>query len=228
MANRNFASAGKIYSMHTMPVLIDCNFIVDSANGNGLGLRSLKGPLVQNVYMHTSASAAAGSPNPAAGTIVVQLQDNYNRSFTGGFSIVSPSSGSALKIDNSALTAHVAYIITTVGDATLAQWHALGVPAGVTPAVGVSFIASSVGAGANSSSSRVMIPASTGSGVAAIEVVGDPNGSIAPNPTANQGYGAQLILQCRDYAGALVAPVDGSVISLSFYLSNSSVQVQGE
>src|SRR5258708_29063895 len=110
MANRNFASGGKIYSMHTKPVLWDCNFVVDSANGNGLGIRSLKGPMIQNVFMHTSASAGPGNsnpatpnviitnPNPPAGYIIIQFQDNYNRSLSGFNAIVSPLSGSPLTI----------------------------------------------------------------------------------------------------------------------------------
>lgn len=212
-----------------MPILIDCNFVVDSSNGNGLGIRNLKGPYVANVFMHTSAPlSGSGNPNPAAGTILVQLQDNYSRSFSGFDAKVSPVSGSALKIDNSALTQGVAYIITTLGDASVATWHLLGVPAGVTPAQGVSFIAASVGAGSNSSSSRVMATAATGSGICSIETVGDPNLSIAPDPSAAQGYGASFIIQCRDYAGAIAAPTDGSVISLAFYLSNSSILVNGE
>src|ERR1700677_2888352 len=60
MANRNFSS-NKLYQFESYPVLLSCNFIVDSANGNGLGLRSLKGPGIQAVYMN-SASAPAGSP----------------------------------------------------------------------------------------------------------------------------------------------------------------------
>lgn len=240
MANRNFANGKSIYIPHVKPVLIDCNFVVDSSNGNGLGIRSLKGPMVQNVFMHTSSTPGAGNsnpatpnvtvtnPNPASGTILVQLQDNYNRIFSGFNSKVSPTSGSALKIDNSALTAGVAYIITTLGDATAAKWHSIGLPAGVTPAVGVAFIATSNGGSANTSTSRVMATAAAGSGVASIETVGDTNLAIAPNPLVAQGSGAQIILQCRDYAGALVAPTDGTVISLSFYLSDSSITVQGE
>lgn len=234
MANRNFASGGKLYSPHTMPVLIDCNFVVDSTNGNGLGIRSLKGPMVQNVFMHTSASPGLGNsnpstpnvsvlnPNPASGTIVIQLQDNYNRSFSGFNAIVSPVSGSPL----TSTTANVANIIVSLGTATLAQWQAKGLPLGITPAVGVSFIPSA--SGLIGGSAAVEIAAAAGSGVASIETLGDPNLSIAPNPTASQGFGAQLILQCRDYAGALVAPANGSVISIAMYLSNSSVQVQGE
>ena len=229
MANRNFPNS-RIYTGHVFPVLLDCNFIVDSANGNGLGIRSLKGPFVKSVYMHTSATPAAGNPNPAVGTIVVQLQDNYNRLFTGGYSVVSPVSGSALKVDNSALTAGVAYIITAL-DATntsAAAWHTLGVPAGVTPAVGVSFIAANSGTSGNVSSARVMATATNGSGIAQIETVGDSNQSIAPSPSANQGFGSQIIMQCRNYSNAVAAPADGTVISLSFLLSNSSITVAGE
>lgn len=225
MANRNFSNVGKIYAMHTMPVQIDCKFIVDSTNA--LGIRSLKGPTVQAVYMHTSATPASGNPNPAAGTIVVQLQDNYNQYLMGSSQIGSPASGSDIKIDNSAMTAGVAYVITTVGNATAAKWAAIGVPPGVTPAVGVSFIALSNGGAGNTLTSRVQIEAATGSGIAAIELVGSPSQSVSPNRLV-QSYGAQFILQCHDYAGALAAPADGSVIHLSFYLSNSSVTVQGE
>ena len=228
MANRNFASGGKMYSGHVMPVLLDCNFVVDRSNGNGLGIRSLKGPYVQAVYMNTSATPAASNPNPAQGTIIVQLQDNYNRIYTGGHTIVSPI-GTPLKVDASdaALTPGVAYIITILGDATAADWLALGVPAGVAPAVGVAFIALVSGSG-TASVTRVAPTAAAGSNVASIETVGDSNLSLAPNPTANQGFGGQIILQCRDYAGALVQPAAGSVISLSFLLSNSSVLIQGE
>jgi len=223
-----------------MPVLLDCNFVVDSTNGNGLGIRSLKGPYVQNVFMHTSASPGAGNPNPqslntpvinpnpASGTIIVQFQDNYSRIYTGGNSIVSPLSGTPLQIDNSSLTAGVAYVITTLGNATAAQWHSIGLPLGVAPAIGAAFIASSVGAGPGTSTSRVMATAAAGSAVMSIETVGDSNQALAPAPGAGQGFGAQLILQARNVSGAIAAPVNGSVISLSFLLSNSSVLVQGE
>ncbi len=211
-----------------MPVLIDCNFIVDATNGNGLGIRSLKGPYVQAVYMHTSATPAATNPNPASGTIVVQMQDNFNRSYSGFNAFVSPVSGTPVAIlaSGAALTPGVAYIITSLGTSTAADWHAVGLSAGITPAVGASFIAKATGAGTGNGS--VMTTAAAGSGVASIETVGDPNASIAPNPGAAQGFGAQFILQCRDYAGAIVAPAAGTVISLSFYLSNSSVTIAGE
>lgn len=47
---------GKSYSFLSKPVDLDLNFTVDSTNGNGLGVRSVKGQGVKNVYMATSAS----------------------------------------------------------------------------------------------------------------------------------------------------------------------------
>lgn len=211
-----------------MPVLIDCNFVVAASDSGGLGLTSLKGPMVSNVYMHTSATPAVSNLNPASGTILVRLQDNYNKLFNFQASIISPASGSDVKIDNSAMTAGVAYTITTLGDATASKWHTIGVPPGITPAVGVNFIALSNGGAGNTLTSRVQASATSGSGVAHIEMVKDSNSDIAPDPTANQGYGAQFIFQCYDYAGAKVAPADGSKISLTMYLSNSSIIIQGE
>ncbi len=220
MANRNFPNAGKLYSGHTMPVEIDCNFVVDAANVNGLGISSLKGPYVTAVYMHSSA-ATPSSINPAAGTILVELSDAFNKVLAGSSQIRSALSGSGL----TSTTAHIANVITVLGTATAAQFQAKGLPAGVTPAVGVSFIATasgSIGGGA-----EVQIAAATGSGIASIEILGDPTLSANPAPSANQGYGASLILQCRDYAGAIAAPADGSVISIQALLSNSSVSIQG-
>ncbi len=227
MASRDFTA--QLYTLHNVPVLLDCNFVVDSTNGNGLGIRSLKGPGIANVFMHTSATPGSSNgilnPNPAVGTIIVQLQDKYNRSFSGGSAMVSPVSGSALLVASAGLTAGTPYIIVSLGTTTAAAWHGLGVSPGITPAVGVAFIAaatSAVGTGA------VEITAALGTDIATIETVGDPNGSVNPNPAAQQGFGAQFILQCRDYTGTIAAPANGSVISLQFLLSNSVVQTQGE
>lgn len=220
-----------------MPVQIDCNFIVDSSNGNGLGIRSLKGPGVLNVFMHTSQTPGVGNnnitnPNPASGTILVQFVDNYNRLITGSYSLVSPL-GSSVKIDASDanLTPGVAYVITVVGDATLTDWQTIGVPKGLTPAVGLAFIAIASGSG-TSSSSMVAPTAAAGSNIFQIETVGDSNLAIAPVQSLNQNYGAQVILQTRNDsssdASQIHAPADGTVISLNFLMSNSSVQVAGE
>jgi hypothetical protein len=234
MANRNFANGGRIYIPHTMPVLIDCNFVVDSTNGNGLGIRNLKGPMVQNVFMNTSSTPGKGNsnpqspniqptnPNPAAGTIIVQFQDGFNRSYCGMNSNVSPLSGTPL----TATTAGTPVAIVSLGTATTAQWQAVGLPLGTVPAVGVAFTPTA--SATIGGSAAVEVAAAAGSGIMSVEILGDPNTTLAPTPSANQGFGAQIILQCRNTSGAIAAPANGSVISLAFELSNSSVLVAGE
>lgn len=223
MANRNFANS-RLYTGHVMPVLLDCNFVVDATNGNGLGLRNLKGPYVSAVYMHTSATPAAGNPNPASGVIVVQLQDSYSR-YYGGFSgQVSPLSGTPL----TATVANTAYAVVSLGTATAAQWIAAGIPASIVasgpnglPAIGTAFIAAATAT--IGGSATVEASSATGSGIDHIEILGDPNASIG---STSNGVN-QIILQCFS-GGALTAPAAGSVISLSFYMSNSSVLIAGE
>jgi hypothetical protein len=122
MANPLGNNGGRLYSPLFQPVLIDCNFIVDSSNGNGLGIRSLKGQGVRNVFMHTSATPAANrgytNPNPAAGYALIQLDANYQR-YCGGYSgFISPVTGSNLAINSTALTAGVPYVITATGAAS--------------------------------------------------------------------------------------------------------------
>lgn len=226
MANRTFVQF--LNTFHHKPVILDCNFVVDSTNGNGLGQRNLKGQGVRQVYMHTSATPATGNPNPAAGYILVNLSDNYNRYLTGFSGLVAPTTGSTITISTgSALTLHNPYIITSLGTSTLADWQAVGLPLGLTPAVGASFIATATSAG--SGSGTVMAPGV--SGITNLEVVGDPNQTLAP--IGNGIKGSWILVQCEGLPSSGTSPLvknpaDGSVVSLSFYLNDSSVLIKGE
>jgi len=215
MANRNFASGGKTYSMRVMPVRLDLNFEVDNTQVNGIS--NLNGPAIAAVYMH-SAHATPSTLNPAAGSIVIQLQDNFNAVLAVNSSIESALSGSG----STSTTIHVPCVITDLGTATTAEFQAKGLPLGVTPAVGASFVPTA--SGVIGGSAEVQIAAATGSGIASIEVLGDPDMSVAPNRLV-QSTGALIILQARDYAGAIAAPAAGSVISVEILLSNSSVDI---
>ena len=218
MANRRFTSQF-LYQFEAMPVLLSCNWVVDSANGNGLGIRSLKGAGIQSVFMHTTATPAVGNPNPNSGIIQVQLTDNYQRLLNMFGGEVSPVTGSAL----TATVAHTAYVIVSLGTATLAQWQAVGLPAGVAPAVGVAFTATATAT--IGGSAAVKVPGN--SSIMKIETVGDPNQTLALTQSATNG-GSIITLQALDTSFAKVAPADGTVISLSFYLSNSSVTLSGQ
>lgn len=222
MANRAWMNFGHFYTNLTSPNMVSCNFIVDQSNGNGLGIRSLKSNgYVKNVYMNTSSSPASGNPNPQAGNIVIHLADNYARSICGMNALISPLSGSNLAVNASALTAGHPYVIVLVGTTTAAQWASLGVPAGVTPAVGVSFIAAVTGLGGGGSG---LVQAPSNSGITNFETIGDPNLSIGPQGVSNQG--AWIIIQCLKN-DVLTQPAQNTVIALSFLLDSSSVNVDG-
>ncbi len=192
---------------------------------------------VNNVFMHTSTTPAANNgytnPNPAVGFGLIQLKQNFN-CFLGMQATFAVPTATSTKIDNSALTVGQVYVISTLGDATAANWLELGVPAGVTPAVGVAFTALVVGVTgeANTSTSRVMLP--TSSGIDLIEVVGVTNNMTATNIATNNGQWvvvqfSKSIVTMSAYtpAGTVAAPVfTGSALAThthDLFLKNGAV-----
>ncbi len=230
MANQprlNFPNAGHFNSNIAKPIKLDLAFTVDADDAAGLGVVSLKSNgYVQNVFMHTSQTPGVNNgytnPNPATGVALVQLRNNFN-SFLGSSMSATSTTQTDTKIDNSALTAGVVYVITTLGNATLAKWQSVGLPVGVTPAAGVAFVATAVGTGSNVLTSRVQVVAL--SGVGGIEWIGNP--ILTANSGIYANSGMYLVGQFLDFAGALVAPADESIINLSLYFDSSSVNVDG-
>lgn len=230
---RGGQNAGHYYSNITKPYCLNINFVVDHANGNGLGIRSLKSNgWCENVFMNTSQTPGSNNghtnPNPLAGFALVQFKQNFNY-YLGGFSGFVSSLTGSIKIDNSAMTAGQAYVISTLGNATAAKWAAIGVPAGVTPAVGVSFIALTNGGAGNTLTSRVSTPVP--SGIVGVEVVGDPNLSTNSNIASNSGQYVlvQLLGATSSSVTTLIptAPPDNSVMGMSFFFDGSSVTIDG-
>jgi hypothetical protein len=218
----NGQNGGHFYSNITQPVKIDCNFVVDPANGNGLGVRSIKSNgYVQNVFMHTSSTPGVGNgglvnPNPQPGTIMVQFKNNYNY-YLGGFSgAVSPLSGTPV----TSTTTGLVYVIVSLGTTTIAQWQAAGVIVGQTPAVGLAFVAKATGA--IGGTGAVEVPATAGSGITNFEVEGDAHLSINSSIAANAG----LVVIVNAYAsGVLTAPAIGTTLGMSFFFDASSVGI---
>lgn len=227
---RGFGINGKSYYTNVAkPIDINLNFVVDSTNGNGLGIRSLKSNgYVDAVYMHTSATPAAGNPNPAVGYAVVKLPNNFNK-YLGGFSgFVSPIVSATTPVI-SGLTVGQAYVITNVGTTTVAEWQAIGFPVGFTPAVGAAFVAKAVGTG-GAHTGLVGLPGK--SGIISVEVVGDVNQTLNNANIAANG-GAQLIVQflgatsSSDTTLIPKAPADGSVVGMCIRMDGSSVSIDG-
>lgn len=191
---RGFGLNGKSYYTNvTKPQDINLTFTVTPTNGLGVTAVKSNG-YVRNVFMHTSTTPTSNdgytNPNPANGYFAIQLNNNFNYYLSSFASYRAPNSGSDIKIDNSAMTAGVAYTITTLGDATAAKWLAIGVPPGITPAVGVSFIALTNGGAGDVLTSRVQV--SSVSGVYGVEVIGNPGVMLSNTNIATNG-GAWLL-----------------------------------
>lgn len=219
----NGQNGGHFYSNITQPVSIYCNFVVDSTNGNGLGIRSLKSNgYVENVFMHTSATPGSNNgflnPNPLAGDILVQMKNNFNYYLGGSVGFVSPVSGTPL----TSTTAHNLYIIVSLGTATLAQWQAAGLPQGIVPAVGVSFVA--IATGTIGGSASVEVPATAGSGITNVEVQGDAHLNVT---TSIAQYSGMWILSRCYASGTATAPANGSTCGMLLTFDRSSVTIDG-
>lgn len=197
-----------VYENVTTPQYVNAQFTV--APANGLGITSLKSNgYVRNVFMHTSTTPAANdgytNPNPLAGYAMVQFRNSFNYYLSGIAQFIAPQDGSDVKIDNSALTVGQVYVITTLGNATAAKWLAIGVPAGVTPAVGVAFVALTNGGAGNTLTSKVQLPSS--SGISSVEVLGLPSTMINQSMASTYG-GAWMYLAFRSLSasGTISAP----------------------
>jgi hypothetical protein len=214
-------NGGHYYSNITSPGEFDLNFIVDSTNGNGLGVRSIKSNgYVQNVFMNTSSTPGMGlggqtNPNPLAGYALIQFKNNFNY-YLGGYSGFVPPLTST---STTSTTSGHPYTITSLGTTTLAQWQAAGLYKGFTPTVGQSFIATA--SGAIGGSGTVGLPGTPL--VNQLSVVGDPNQTISNSQISANG-GALIIVQ---FLGdlAVAAPANGTTVAMTFKFDSSSVSI---
>lgn len=186
-----------------------CQFKVDAANANGLGISGLMGNGIASVFMKTSQTPATGNLITAAGLIQVLLNQAYPGFILASASIQSPNTGSSL----TSLTAGVGYIINALGTTTAAQWVTAGLPVGVTPAIGCAFVA----AASASLGGTGTVQAAGVSGTLAIEALGLPGATS--NPSSG---GASCLLHALSSTNSSTttligaAPADGSIITLQF------------
>lgn len=162
---------------------LSAQFTVAPADVGGKGITGLVARGISDIFMHTSQTPASGNPNPANGMILVKLTDKFISLLKFGSSIASPNSGTPINI-SSGLAVGTLYVITAVGTSTAANWQALGLPVGITPAIGAMFVATSASAGTGTGA--VQIPLAAGAGVSHLELVGDASKTM--NPSAGNGY----------------------------------------
>lgn len=119
----------------------------------------------------------------------------------------------------------------TVFNTNLTNWQTVGVPPGVIPAVGVSFIAKATGQSTGGGSTGTVVAEGV-SGIVSVETLGDPNQSIAPGPMGGSAHtGGWVLIQFlaptlsgSAYDTPLIptAPANNSVISMSFMVEQST------
>lgn len=212
-----------MYSPHVMPVLLDVSFTVTPSAAAGVS--SLTGTGVSAVYMASSTTSTDPIFEPADGIIHMKLTDNFSKLYGFSWSAQPTVTGSSISISGSSvLTQGVPYQIVTVGTSTTANWVAAGVPAGVTPAAGVVFIAKITGSGTGTGTVKALGVTNIG----AIEVLGNPNlTTIAPTGVSNLGswFVFQTLAPTSSSVTTVIptAPTTGSVISMKLWLSNSSL-----
>jgi hypothetical protein len=229
MANaRGYGNNGQaLYANVTKPMSTWIAFTVTPTNG--LGVTSVKSNGYANyVFMHTSttptATAGITNPNPPSGYAMIGLKNNFNAFLGYRWSISYPAGSTG----TTSTTAASVYTITALGTTTTAQWQAVGVPAWVTPAVGVTFVATA--SQAIGGTGTVGVPGVPNIG--AVTVVGDPNTTIASSSLAQYG-GAYLLLQFNAATNsstttfAPAAPTAASIVRLELFYDGSSVTIDG-
>jgi hypothetical protein len=109
----------------------------------------------------------------------------------------------------------------TVSDTNLGDWQGVGLPKGLTPTVGQSFIATATGAGASTGKVKAVAT----SGISSVEVIGNPNLSFGPMPQGGSPFvGGWVLVQFLAATSASVttriptAPTTASSVYMSFYV----------
>lgn len=195
---------------------ISCQFTVNAADAGGFGLTGLTKTFgISNVFMHTSQTAGSGNPNPAAGYIAVEFSEAFADLQGLTYKISPPLSGTNVNV-TTGLSQFGAYVITGLGTTPASGWHTLGVPTGITPAVGVAFIAATASVGSGTGTVQIMKAA--GPAIFLVGVLGTPSVNLAP------AAGGQLLFVCLGPTSVSnptlipVNPADGTVMSLAFNL----------
>ena len=201
MANRSFQQF--FFNLNHACTYLEGNVVIDSgATGK---TRSQKGSGIKAVTA------------VATGVYKIQLENSYARYLGGASGFASPSTGSPIAVG--AINPTTVYMIAVVGTT---NWQTCGLPAGITPAVGATFVCAATGTGTG-----YAIAVGT-SGITAVEVVGDPNQTIT-NYTDPHFY-IQTLGATSSSVTTLVptAPADGSVMGFTIFLRNSSLTGKGE
>lgn len=218
ISKNQFGEQSNSYLIGGSPLI--CSFVVDAANANGLGLKALSGAGIKQIFMNTSQTPATGSPNPAAGLIMIQLASAYSAYQFSACELGSPVSGTPINV-TTGVTKGSAYVIQTLGTTPIAQWQVLGLPVGQIPAVGAAFIA--IATTTATGTGTIEVQKATGSGIGSMEVIGDPSATALSSDASGAWIIGQFLAATNSSTTTLhaAAPADGTLVKLSFTMAQA-------
>jgi len=208
-----------------------------SVNGVGSAPQGVSGTAVQ-VQLATNDSAATVGTKTATilnALLAAQLGNltaptgvySYTVTGTSTLTAVSTKAGPLPGGPADGIPATGFTFAVTVSNTNGTNWRAVGLPSGVEPTVGASFIATSTGQSTGGGSTG-LVQAPSLSGINSLEVIGDPNASMSPIPRGGSpNVGGWVMVQCLSN-GVPTAPKDGSVCGMSFVVEAASTTIAGE
>lgn len=206
MANRNFPN-NKLYQTAVAPARLDVTITIGASGA----VSSSSGSFLKSV-----------TKLGGAGMYRIRFQDNYYRFINMHSSVVAPLSGAS--VSGGSFVANTAYRITALGTTTQAQWETAGFPTGITAAVGMSFVATGIGAGTGTVQA-IVTP------VISQIVLMDNGQELNSSLVGSSQNGAVLNVLCLGPTDASTTtqiatnPASGSILKLSFLLDSSSVTI---
>ncbi len=198
-----------LYSPEPMLTQIDGSFLIGAS-----GAVASTGAIGTGVQSVTRAGT---------GKYVIQFAENYNR-FIGGNITLFQASSAAGSIQDGSLVVGNSYKITFASSST--NWQVLGLPSGLTAAIGMPFTATSGASNGGTSGAAGVgtVTALTGSGIASCELLPNPNLILGPGA----GYGAYVNLVTLNTSGAPANPTSGAAVRFDFQFRRSTNLLRNE
>ncbi len=172
-----------------------------------------------NTFTIWFSVSGVGTAPTGTGGILVQQSISTNDS--------ASTIGTALAITIAALpiapgSAVFSFTAAATKDVTnLSDWQRVGVPKGVTPAVGVGFVATATGYSSRGGSTGTVKAFGT-TGIDHIEVIGSANLSLAPIPMGGSpNVGGWILIQFMN-STTPTAPTAGSLVKMTILLEEAT------
>lgn len=200
--------------------------------GVGSAPIGVSGTLVQ-------VSIASGATAAQVGAALVLVINNLPSGVSGVFSFTSSGTTTVTAVSTKAgiplpgvpadglIPTGFTFALTKFGTNQL-DWNSVGLPSGVAPAVGASFVATAVGYATGGGSTGTVKTVGI-SGISAVEVIGDVNLSLFPQPmNGSPNVGGWILVQFLAPTSSSVttliptAPATSSIVKMNFLLEQAS------